>query len=117
MRAIVLLFAAVAIAAPAHAAQSQAERGAELFRRVGCWQCHGTVGQGGDAGPRLAPNPLPAEAMAAYVRRPREMPPYNRSVLSDADVHAIRAYLATINPPPPVDSLEALRPRPATAGR
>jgi mono/diheme cytochrome c family protein len=37
------------------------------------------------------------------------MPPYNARILRDEDVSAIRAYLAGIAPPPPVDSLEPLR--------
>jgi ubiquinol-cytochrome c reductase cytochrome c subunit len=106
-----LLFAALTTAGPASAAPapSEAQRGGEIFRSVGCWECHGTVGQGG-AGPRLAPDPLPAPAMLAIVRKPiKEMPPYNARILRDEDVSAIRAYLAGIAPPPPVDSLEPLR--------
>jgi len=111
-----LSFAALMTAGPAAAApapaQTEAQRGGEIFRSVGCWQCHGTVGQGG-AGPRLAPGPLPAAAMLAIVRKPiKEMPPYNVRILKDEDVSAIRAYLASIAPPPPVDSLEPLRASP-----
>ncbi len=35
--------------------------------RVGCYTCHGTVGQGG-AGARLAPNTMPLAAMQVWVR-------------------------------------------------
>ncbi|HEY4031501.1 MAG TPA: cytochrome c [Caulobacteraceae bacterium] len=106
--------AAAGAAAAAPAAPSEAQRGGEIFRSVGCWECHGTVGQGG-AGPRLAPNPLPAAAILAIVRKPiKEMPPYGAGFLKDEDVTAIRAYLASIAPPPPVDSLEPLR---ASAGK
>jgi type IV pilus assembly protein PilQ len=35
--------------------------------RVGCYTCHGTVGQGG-AGARLAPNTMPLPAMQVWVR-------------------------------------------------
>ncbi len=27
--------------------------------KYGCWQCHGTLGQGGVTGPKLAPDPMP----------------------------------------------------------
>ena len=58
------------------------------------------VGQGG-TGPRLAPRPLPAPALTAYVRKPGNgMPPYSAKVMSDAEVADIRAYLATIPEPP-----------------
>jgi ubiquinol-cytochrome c reductase cytochrome c subunit len=109
IRASVLVALGTAGAAAA-AAPTEAQRGGEIFRRVGCWECHGTVGQGG-AGPRLAPAPLPAAAMLAIVRKPiKEMPPYNARILKDEEVSAIRAYLAGVAPPPPVDSLEPLRP-------
>jgi ubiquinol-cytochrome c reductase cytochrome c subunit len=106
---VLTALAAAGAAAAASPAPTEAQRGGEIFRSVGCWECHGTVGQGG-AGPRLAPGPLPAAAMLAIVRKPiKEMPPYNARILKDEDVSAIRAYLAGIAPPPPVDGLEALR--------
>ena len=80
------------------------ERGFETYMRVGCFQCHGTVGQGPVAGPKLAPDPLPMEALRAYIRAPAEvMPPYVESVLSDADVADIHAYLESIPDAPDVE--------------
>ncbi|HEX3465338.1 MAG TPA: cytochrome c [Candidatus Elarobacter sp.] len=75
-------------------------RGKTLFARVGCYECHGYAGQGGAAGPRIAAR-LPYAAFAAYVRHPaREMPPYTAKVLSDADLAAIHAYVASLPAPP-----------------
>lgn len=80
------------------------ERGFETFMRVGCFQCHGTVGQGPISGPKLAPDPLPLDALRAYIRAPAQvMPPYVESVLSDQDVADIHAYLETIPPSPAVE--------------
>ena len=77
-----------------------AENGKKLFLKNGCYECHGTVGQGG-TGPRLAPRPLPAAALTAYVRKPGNgMPPYSAKVMSDVEVADVRAYLATIPEPP-----------------
>ena len=77
-----------------------AENGKKLFLKNGCYECHGTVGQGG-TGPRLAPRPLAAAALAAYVRKPGNgMPPYSVKVMTDAEAADIRAYLATIPEPP-----------------
>ncbi len=77
-----------------------AERGKAQFIKHGCWQCHGFMGQGG-AGPKLAPKPMSLEAMSAYVRNSnRRMPPYRKSILSDADLADIHAYLAAIPAPP-----------------
>ena len=65
--------APAAAAAPA----GNAETGKKLFVSYGCWQCHGYEGQGGAAGPRLAPRPLPFAGFSRYVRRPtNQMPPY-----------------------------------------
>ncbi|HLK51422.1 MAG TPA: cytochrome c [Bryobacteraceae bacterium] len=77
-----------------------AQNGKKLFLKNGCYECHGTMGQGG-AGPRLAPRPLAAAALIAYVRKPGNgMPPYSAKVMPDAEVADIRAYLATIPEPP-----------------
>lgn len=89
----------------ANAASAQdAEHGKELFMTVGCYQCHGTIGQGTVAGARLAPNPLPYEAIRDYIRAPAQvMPPYAENVLSDDDVADIRAYLASVPEPPDLE--------------
>jgi len=77
-----------------------ADNGKRLFLRNGCYECHGTVAQGG-TGPRLAPRPLAATALAAYIRKPGPgMPPYSEKVLTDAEAADIRAYLASIAEPP-----------------
>jgi len=101
--AVAVLSALTAPTASHGAEAGDAERGYETFMRVGCFQCHGTVGQGPISGPRLAPNPLPMEAIRAYIRAPAQvMPPYVESVLSDADVADIHAYLESIPPAPDV---------------
>jgi mono/diheme cytochrome c family protein len=87
-----------------------AARGKHLFMADGCYECHGTVGQGG-AGPRLAPDPLPAEAIAQYIRKPTAvMPPYVEKVAGDQDVQDIQAYLASIPQPPPLKDIPLLAP-------
>ena len=95
-----LVFSAAIVAAqtPAPAAQSapagNAETGKKLFVSYGCYQCHGYEGQGGAAGPRLAPRPLPFANFSRYVRRPtNQMPPYTAKVVPDADLEHIHAYL------------------------
>src|SRR5689334_2845489 len=45
--------------------------GKRLLMRNGCYQCHGTVGQGGLAGPRLAQTKLTLAGFTSYVRNPR----------------------------------------------
>jgi len=86
-----------------------AENGKRLFTAYGCYQCHGYQGQGGGAGARLAPKPLPLAAMIAYVRKPTGvMPPVTAKVVSDAEIADIRAYLETVPAPPDVKSVKLL---------
>jgi mono/diheme cytochrome c family protein len=81
--------------------------GKHLYMADGCYQCHGTVGQGSrPTGPHLAPNPVPYEAFAAQLRHPASaMPPYTDVVLSDQQLADIYAYLLSI--PPLVDPKDA----------
>jgi len=80
------------------------------FVANGCYQCHGYSGQGGAAGPRIAPSPYPFAAFAALVRRPGNvMPAYAESVLDDAALREIYAYVRSVPEPPPVEDIAALR--------
>jgi len=55
------------------------------------------LGQGGAAGPKLAPDPLPFDALSSFVRTTnRAMPPYREEVLSDADLADLYVYLQSI---------------------
>jgi ubiquinol-cytochrome c reductase cytochrome c subunit len=86
-----------------------AANGKKLFTKDGCYQCHGTQGQGTTAGARLAPKPLALAALIAYVRQPKgQMPPYTARVISDVELSDIRAYLASISEPPPAKNIPLL---------
>jgi ubiquinol-cytochrome c reductase cytochrome c subunit len=97
-------------AAPALAAS--AENGKAAFMKHGCFQCHGTVGQGSvqTSGGRVLYNTkLPIEAFIGYVRSTnRQMPPYSEKVLSDGDLTDIYAYLESLPPPPDYKSVPLL---------
>jgi mono/diheme cytochrome c family protein len=69
--------------------------GKATFLRVGCWTCHGYTAQGGlDTGPALAGKPYTLEVFSTFLRTPLNlMPPYTVTVLSDAEVRDILAYL------------------------
>jgi mono/diheme cytochrome c family protein len=106
----VLVFSA-AHARPGTAAQSSkpsaepagnAQSGRKLFVKYGCYECHGYEGQGSIAtGPRVGPDPLPLQALIAYVRKPAgEMPPYTDKVISDQELTDIHAFLASLPEPP-----------------
>lgn len=105
---LVAALAGSLIGAPAFASDDL--QGREAYIRVGCWSCHGYEAQGGIAGPRLAPDPLPFEAFAIVVRRAvAEMPNYSAQVLSDEELADIYAYLLTIAPSPDPGSIPLLR--------
>jgi len=95
-------------AAPATPA-GNAEKGKALFARNACYQCHGYEGQGGTAGPRLGPNPIPFRGFVAYVRVPRgEMPPFTVKVMSDQELADVYAFLQARPRPPAVESIPLL---------
>jgi ubiquinol-cytochrome c reductase cytochrome c subunit len=91
-------------------AEPSATNGRTLFAKVGCYQCHGYQGQGGAAGPRIAPDPLPFDGLAAFVRTSSgEMPPYTTTLLSDGDLADIYAYLQSIPRPPALADVPLLK--------
>ena len=99
----------VAALAPASAGAASADHGKTLFIQKGCWECHGTQGQGGVTGPRLAPDPIPLESIANFIRNSTgAMPPYRKAILSDADLADIYAYLQSIPKPPDVKNVPLL---------
>jgi mono/diheme cytochrome c family protein len=85
-------------ASTAPAPAGDATRGKADFLAYGCYECHGTQGQGNyGTAPKLAPHPLPFNALIAYIRRPAgEMPSYAAVILPDKDVADIYAYLSSI---------------------
>lgn len=91
------------------APSGNADQGKRLFVNDGCYQCHGYVGQGGNAGPRLAPSPIAFEAFSRQLREPsHDMPPYGEKILSEKDAADIYAYLGTIPKPPAVKDISLL---------
>ncbi len=112
MQAIVLTLLFAIASSPAFAAS--AEHGKVAFMQHGCWQCHGTLGQGSIAtsgGKRLAPDPLPWEKFSGFVRSTDgAMPPYTDKVLTDGDLADIYAYLQSLPKPPDANSLPLLKP-------
>jgi ubiquinol-cytochrome c reductase cytochrome c subunit len=86
-------------AAPAATAPpGDAARGKAAFMSFGCYECHGTVGQGNfGTGARIAPKPPPWSVVSSYVRRPRgDMPSFSVKILPDSTLADIYAYLSSI---------------------
>jgi ubiquinol-cytochrome c reductase cytochrome c subunit len=105
------LIAALLVAASVHAqdATGNAENGRRLYMRNGCYQCHGTMGQGTIAGARIGPPPLGVQGVVRYVRRPAgQMPAFTEKVMSDRELTDVYAFLKTISPPKPSKEIPLL---------
>ena len=111
------LFGASSAFAAAAAPQGDAAKGKANFERVGCYQCHGHMGQGGREGPRIAdPVPLAWPALQAWVRTTSgDMPPYTPKVLSDAELIDIYAYLQSVPKAPDFKTIPLLNQMTTTA--
>ncbi len=98
MRALLFVLLAVAgVNGQAPVPEGNAQNGQKLFVTAYCSACHGTMGQGGTAGARLAPRPIAFAAFEKYVRQPTgQMAPYTRKVLADRDLADIYAYLRSV---------------------
>jgi mono/diheme cytochrome c family protein len=96
------------LATTAAFAQSDTKRGKELYVKYSCYSCHGFDGHGG-AGARLVPAKLPLAAFTAYVRNPRQMPPYGVKTMPDEDLADVWAYIRTMPESPSVREIPLLR--------
>src|SRR5579872_7021794 len=106
-----LLLAGLLLTAPAWAqgVAGNPEAGKRIYMKNGCYQCHGTVGQGTIAGARIGPPPLSAQGLIRYVRRPAgQMPAFTEKVMSDRQLTDVYAFLKTIPPPKPSKDIPLL---------
>ncbi len=96
--AAVAVLASVGVAAGGQTApEGNARNGRQLFEQQNCYYCHGTAGQGGRDGARIAAIPLNAQAFNRYVRRPAgAMPAFTDKILSDQELTDLYAYLKTL---------------------
>ena len=110
----ITLLAGLSLGASAALAQQPAaaniENGKKHYTTDGCYQCHGTLGNGAAiSGPRLSNTELPFEAFLMQLRQPaNEMPPYEAKIISDAKVADIYAYMRSLPPSPDAKSLPLL---------
>ncbi len=93
----VLVLTASNLAAQTVDPEGNGQNGKRLFAAYYCAACHGTLGQGGAAGARIAPRPIAFAAFQKYLRQPTgQMAPYTRNVLSDRDLGDIYAFLLSV---------------------
>jgi mono/diheme cytochrome c family protein len=117
MKQFLLVAGVLAFAAPAFAqgaASGDAARGKQLYMSDACYTCHGTTGAGGGpAGPALAHQGLPAEAILQQLRHPQaRMPAYTEKTLPDNDAADIIAYIQSLSqaPKPNAKDIPLLNP-------
>ena len=92
-----LLLPLLACIASGQDATGNVDKGKKIFMDVGCYECHGTVGQGGAAGARIGPPPLNAQGFIRYIRKPAgAMPAFTDKVLTDQDLTDVYAYLKSV---------------------
>src|SRR5690349_7287729 len=73
------------------------ESGKRVFMKQNCYYCHGTTGQGGRDGARLAQTALNVQGLIRYVRKPTGgMPAFTEKILSDQELTDIYAYLKSL---------------------
>ena len=109
MRKILVATILVAGSVRAQDSAGNSEAGKRLYMKNGCYQCHGTVGQGTVAGARIGPPPLSVQGLIRYVRRPAgQMPAFTEKVMSDRELTDVYAFLKTIPPPKPSTDIPLL---------
>lgn len=95
---------------PTSPAPGSAEHGRRVYREVFCYACHGTEGQGGRDGVRLAGSPPSLSVFRAYLRKPAgNMPAYTTRVLSEDDLLDIYAFLRSLPKPVSANTIPLLQ--------
>jgi mono/diheme cytochrome c family protein len=95
----------------AKAPAGNSDSGKQVFMKMACYYCHGTEGQGsiGGVGPRIAQVARSLESFTRYVRRPTgRMTAYSETILSDAQMTDIYAFLRSLPPARPVSEIPLL---------
>lgn len=111
----ITLLAGLSLSASGALAQQAApagniENGKKHYTTDGCYQCHGTLGNGAAlTGPKLANTQLPFDAFLLQLRHPsNDMPPYEAKIISDQTVADIYAYMQSLPKSPDAKSLPLL---------
>jgi mono/diheme cytochrome c family protein len=98
--AFVLAFSASAFA-QSKDIEGSVDKGAAIFVKNGCYQCHGRIGQGTIAGARLMQTKLTQAGFIGFVRNPppSSMPQFRAQAMSDQELADVYAYIKSIPPP------------------
>ena len=106
---VALVLATSSLGAQTTAPDGNAANGKRLFSDYYCYACHGTMGQGGSAGARIAPRPIAFAAFQKYLRQPTgQMPPFRATVVTDQELTDIYAFLRSVPPSQPAKAIPLL---------
>lgn len=100
--AVLCSSAALSPAGAQSGADAGAANGKRIYLEVGCFTCHGRVGEGGNYNYPVPPlakidERWPLEAFRALLRAgPNDMPAYAEAVLSDRQVEDIYTFLESL---------------------
>jgi len=90
---------------------SSIKNGERLFTKYGCYECHGSQGQGSTqtGGTRIGPPQISLSAVLSYLRHPTgQMPPYTAKTVSDEEITDIYAFLKSLPQPTASKDIPAL---------
>jgi mono/diheme cytochrome c family protein len=94
---VIALFQAATPVAQDAVPQGNVDAGKQPYTKHTCYYCHGTAGQGGVAGARIAAVARNAQSFIRYVRRPNgQMPAFTEKILSDQELTDIFAFVRSL---------------------
>ena len=101
--------ALLAFLAQAPAPAGDAQKGKELYVKYSCYACHGYDGHGG-AGARLVPFRMNLAGFTTYLHNPPrpQMPPYSATLIADAQVADLFAYIKSLPESPAAKDIPLL---------
>jgi len=109
-KSVILVLVAVvtpSLRAQTAPASGNAAQGKDLYAKYSCYACHGYDGHGG-AGARLVPLRMNLPGFTAYLRNPRQMPPYTEKVLTEAQAADLWAFIKAMPESPAADRIPLL---------
>src|SRR5438445_8702476 len=94
---------------PTAPASGNAQQGKELYLKYSCYACHGYDGHGG-AGARLVPFRMNLNGFTIFMHNPPrpQMPPYSATVIPDAPMGDLFAYIKSLPESPAAKDIPLL---------
>jgi mono/diheme cytochrome c family protein len=118
----IVLFAVAFFLVPSRSAEGQhagdAENGKKVFEKLACYACHGSAGEGKPLGekeagtPKIAGTQLTLQEFVHTVREGKgEMPSFDPTQVSDAELSDVYAFLKTLTSQPKAELPASANPQ------